>query len=119
MVTITNLNKARRAPMGDRGDRIFLVNPEMGAKHVDVHINVLRPTGPDGHYHYHPKNENIYIVLAGTGRFFCEGKEYMLQKDDVVFIPPGTKHSLSGRGDTEFVLIEIDAPSPRETINVD
>lgn len=119
MVTITSLARAPRAPMGDRGETIQLVNPGIGARHVDVHVNVLRPSGPDGRYHYHPASENIYIVLSGTGRFLAEGQEYTLRKDDVVFIPPGVRHSLSARGDEDFVIVEIYTPIPAEFVPVD
>jgi mannose-6-phosphate isomerase-like protein (cupin superfamily) len=118
MVTITNIACARRTPMEQRGNTVPLVNPEMGARHVDVHVNELRPSGPDGRYHYHPESENVYIVLRGTGRLMAEGREYTLQKDDVVFIPAGDRHSLSARGDEDFVLIEIYAPAPARFVPV-
>jgi mannose-6-phosphate isomerase-like protein (cupin superfamily) len=119
MVTITSIARAPRAPMGDRGETIPLVNPAIGARHADVHVNVLRAGGPDGRYHYHPASENVYIVLSGTGRFVAEGVEHTLRKDDVVFIPPGVRHSLSARGDDNLVLVEIYTPLPAEFVPVD
>ena len=119
MVTITNLAHARRTPMGQRGEQLLLVNPEMGARHLDVHVNVLRPSGPDGRYHYHPNSENVYVVLSGTGRFVAEGAEYTLQKDDVVFIPAGVKHSLSARGTEDLVIVEIYTPIPAQFVPVE
>ena len=119
MLRITNLGDARRVPMGDRGERVVLVDADAGARNVDVHVNILRPSGPGGRYHYHPNAENVYIVLSGTGRFVADGEEHILEKDDVVFIPPHTRHSLSQRGEAPLVLIEIYAPVPVETRNVD
>lgn len=119
MVTVRNIAGLPRHPMGERGEQISLVSEAIGARHVDVHINVLRPSGPDGRYHYHPDSENIYVVLQGTGRLVAEGQEYTLQKDDVVFIPPGARHSLSARGDRELMIIEIYAPVPAKFVPVD
>jgi mannose-6-phosphate isomerase-like protein (cupin superfamily) len=119
MVTIVNLDDARRVPMGGRGETVPLVNAEMGATALDVHVNILRPAGPDGQYHYHPRSENVYFVLKGTGRFVAEGTEYLLRERDVVFIPAGVKHSLSARGDGELVLVEIYAPLPAAFVPVD
>ncbi len=119
MVRIANIAHLDRVPMADRGQRVRLVNQETGARMVDVHINILRPSGPDGRYHFHPATENVYIALSGTGRFIADGKEYTLQKDDVVFIPPNVPHSLSARGDQDFTVIEIYAGLPVETRNVD
>lgn len=119
MVHITNIQRGRRRSMGERGETIDLVHEEIGAQAVDVHVNVLRPGGPRGRYHYHPQNENIYVVLSGTGQFVAEGQEYLLEKDDVVFIPPGVRHSLSATGDAELVLLELYAPGRRESVYVD
>jgi mannose-6-phosphate isomerase-like protein (cupin superfamily) len=118
MVTITNLAQAPRTPMGDRGDQLLLVNPDMGAKHLDLHVNILRPSGPDGKYHYHPSSENVYVVLSGTGRFVAEGVEHTIKKDDVVFIPAGVKHSLSARGTENLVIVEIYTPLPAQFVPV-
>jgi mannose-6-phosphate isomerase-like protein (cupin superfamily) len=85
----------------------------------ELHVNILRPSGPDGKYHYHPSSENVYVVLSGTGRFVAEGVEHSIKKDDVVFIPPGVRHSVSAAGDTEFVLLELYAPGRRESVYVD
>jgi mannose-6-phosphate isomerase-like protein (cupin superfamily) len=119
MVTITNIGQARRAPMEGRGEQVFLVNPEMGARHVDVHVNVLRPFGPDGRYHCHPESENVYIVLRGTGRLLAEGQEHVIRKDDVVFIPAGARHSLSARGEEDLVIVEIYSPVPARFVPVE
>ena len=121
MVMIVNLGTLTPTPMSEsgRGEQIPLVNEERGARSIDVHVNILRPGGPDGRYHYHPATENVYIVLSGTGRFVAEGKEYTLKRDDVVFIPPNVPHSLSARGDGDFSVIEIYSGLPVEMKTVD
>ena len=115
---IVNFDRLPRERFGERGETVPLVNAAVGSKHVDVHINILSPGGPDGAYHFHPENENIYIILRGRGRFVADGEEYMLGQHDVVFIPPGVKHSLSVFGTDELVLIEIYAPLPVATCDV-
>jgi len=121
LVTIVNIGTLKAVPMPEpgRGRHVALINPETGARSVDVHVNILRPGGPDGRYHYHPATENVYIVLGGTGRFVAEGKEYTLSRDDVVFIPPNVRHSLSARGDVEFTVVEIYSGLPAEMRTVD
>lgn len=114
MVTITNLRTAARTPMEGRGETIRLVGEGTGARLVDVHVNVLRPRGARGRYHYHPDNENVYVVLNGRGHFVADGTEYTLGRDDVVFIPPGVKHSLSAAGEDDLILLEIYAPARME-----
>jgi quercetin dioxygenase-like cupin family protein len=117
-VRIRSLNEIHREPLRDRGEVIPLVDPSTGSRRVDVHVNILRGGSPRGPYHFHPESENIYIILAGSGRFVADGEEYVLRKDDVVFIPPGVRHSLSA-AEEGLSLIEIFAPAPVETVFVD
>jgi mannose-6-phosphate isomerase-like protein (cupin superfamily) len=100
----------------DRGTTIQLVGEGIGAQKVDAHIIVLRPGGPSGPYHHHEHAENVYWVLEGKGRLLVEGKEYIVEKDDIVFIPPGTRHSMSSFPDEGLRLLEIYAPAGKDFV---
>lgn len=100
----------------DRGTTIQLVGEGIGAQKMDVHIIVLRPGGPSGPYHYHEHAENVYWVLEGKGRLIVEKEERIVEKDDIVFIPPGTRHSLSSFPDEELRLLEIYAPAGKDFV---
>lgn len=118
-VKILNLDRADRLQLAHRGETVPLVDAGVGAKHIDVHMNILVPGGTDGAYHVHPENENVYIILRGQGRFVADGREYILRQHDVVFIPPGVKHSLSVYGSGDLALIEIYAPLPIRKLDID
>jgi mannose-6-phosphate isomerase-like protein (cupin superfamily) len=87
-----------------------LVDQAMGARNVDVHLNVLEPGTGLGNYHYHQRSDNIYIILSGRARMIVEGEEYFVEPNQVVFIPPGVRHATANAGDTPLRLIEIYAP---------
>lgn len=108
MFKITKINDCETTPIpNDRGYMIKAVTRDDGSHYLDVHVNVLIPGGPTGPYHYHEKTENVYWILEGKGCLIMEGKEHILTKDDVVFIPPKTRHSLSNVGNTELRLLEV------------
>jgi mannose-6-phosphate isomerase-like protein (cupin superfamily) len=94
------------------------VGEGIGAQKVDVHIIVLRPGGPSGPYHYHEHAENVYWVLEGKGRLIVEGEERIVEKDDIVFISPGTRHSLTSFPEEELRLLEIYAPAGKDFVPV-
>ena len=124
MLKIMKMNDCETVPMpSERGYMIKAVSSEDGSHHVDVHVNVLKPKGPNGPYHYHEKTENVYWILEGTGRLILEGKEYILAKDDVVFIPPKARHSLSNVGNVELRLLEVYATpedvAQKDVVHVD
>lgn len=108
---VFHIAQASRRPMRyDRGLMIQLVDEGIGARHVDVHINVVWPGSPPGPYHYHERAENVYLVLAGSALVVVEGREYKVGPRQVVFIPPGLKHSTSNAGNVPLEMIEIYAP---------
>jgi len=117
MVKILKVSTGRTVPIApDRGRTICLVDESLGAHQVDVHINVLRPGGPEGPYHHHERTENVYWVLSGRGRMIAEGQEHVLDPDHVVFIPPGTRHSLTNIGTEDLRVLEIYAPAGKDSV---
>lgn len=76
-------------------------------------LTVLRQTiraGVDMYNpHSHP-NEQMTIVLEGTARFACGGKEVVLGPGGVVVFPPNREHSTRNAGDGPLVLEEIFTP---------
>ena len=94
-----------------RGEQIRLINPALGTEKVDVHLNRLVPGGPRGKRHHHSKADNVYIVKRGEGSLTIEDKSYVIREDDVIYIPAGTKHSLSNLSQDIFEIFEIYAPS--------
>jgi mannose-6-phosphate isomerase-like protein (cupin superfamily) len=101
----------RRALEPGRGDSVRLLDTAIGVESLDVHINVLEPHGPRGRVHRHTRSDNVYIVKSGEGLLTIEAEGHTIVTDDVVFIPAGTRHSLSNVSDRELVIYEIYSPA--------
>ena len=109
---ILNLAEATATPMkGDRGTQLRLINADIGAEKVDVHLNRLNPKEPGGRYHHHTNADNVYIVKKGQGQLVVEGTTYTIKEDDVIYIPAGQKHSLTNVSDKPFEIFEIYTPA--------
>ncbi len=61
--------------------------------------------------HYHPKAEEIYYILRGTGRMKIEGELRDVGPLDAIAIPPGQKHKLWNTGAEPLVLLCCCAPA--------
>ncbi len=94
-----------------RGTQVRLVDAGLGTVAIDLHINRLRPGGARGRVHRHTKSDNVYIVQRGEGPLTIEGETHVIRADDVVFIPAGTRHSLSNLTDEPLELFEIYTPA--------
>lgn len=120
MFKIRKLSDFPVEPMASgRGSGIQLIGEVDGASQVDVHINILRVGEPGGPYHYHDHTENVYWVLSGRGRLVVEGEAHEISADDIVYLPPRVKHSLSNIGDEELRLLEIYAPGGKDFVRLE
>jgi len=43
------------------------------------------------------KEDRIYFIIAGTGKFTINDKEEAVSKNDLVFIPKNTPYDISGK----------------------
>jgi uncharacterized RmlC-like cupin family protein len=55
--------------------------------------------------HTHREQEEVYMVLEGTGRLLVDGEEVRLAAGDMVRVDPASKRALKNDGDTPLRLI--------------
>ena len=60
--------------------------------------------------HAHKVQEQIYHVLEGEGSMEIEGRRQIVRKHDVIFIPPGVRHSICNNGLTDLTFIVVTTP---------
>lgn len=101
-----------------RGRMIKLVDAEVGASRVDLHLNVILAGSAPGPYHLHTEAENVYHVLDGRVRIRIDGVDHDAVAGDTVFIPPGVPHSATNIGEGDARLLEIYAPAKVDFVEV-
>jgi len=70
--------------------------------------------GGDTQEHYHPKSEEIYYILNGSGRIKIDNERREVGPLDAIAIPPGTRHKIWNTGNVPLVLLCCCAPRLRE-----
>ena len=69
------------------------------------------PPGSDIAFHRHASdNQEIYVIIAGTGRMRLEDREYPAGPGSLFVNPPGGAHGLTNTGPAELRLIVIEVP---------
>ena len=61
--------------------------------------------------HYHPRTEELYLFVSGTGRMRLGSEETDVVAGDCVVIPPGAAHKLWSTGPEPLVLLCCCAPA--------
>jgi putative monooxygenase len=111
-VKVIEIANAPIKPMENgRGETVLLVNETCGTEALDLHLNRLLPGGPNGSPHRHSVSDNVYIVASGEGRLQIEEEYRTIREGEVIFIPAGTRHSLSNVSDSLFEIFEIYSPA--------
>jgi mannose-6-phosphate isomerase-like protein (cupin superfamily) len=69
------------------------------------------PPGGETAEHYHPRTEELYYFVAGSGRMRLGEDESEVRAGDCVVIPPGTPHKLWNPAAEPLVLLCCCAPA--------
>jgi mannose-6-phosphate isomerase-like protein (cupin superfamily) len=74
-------------------------------------VDLVRvPAGADIGLHTHSaNNEEIYIIVSGTGRMLVDGEEILVGTGDVIINRPGGSHGLVNVGGTTMHLVVVEA----------
>mgnify|MGYP005992104827 FL=1 len=83
-----------------------LVAPETtGSQLIDYRISTYQPMGYVER-HVHKVQEQVYHILSGEGLMEIGDDTRVVRPNDVIFIAPGTWHSIqnSGLGDLTFIV---------------
>lgn len=84
-----------------------LVHPDTtGSQQIDYRISTYQPMG-FVERHVHAVQEQVYHILDGEGLMEIDDEKHVVRKHDVVFITPGTWHSIenTGLGDLTFIVV--------------
>src|SRR6478752_9273962 len=57
------------------------------------------PPGASTTPHFHPRAEEIYYILAGTGQMRIGSEINQVGRGDAIAIPPGEIHQITNTGD--------------------
>ena len=76
-------------------------------------VDLVRvPAGADIGIHTHERtNEEMYIVISGTGRMHVDGEEIVVNAGDVIVNRPGGTHGLVNTGSSTLELVVVEVPT--------
>ena len=109
---VINIDQAEYMDWG-KGDRyqakIAALSPAVGAEKLGYNVTKLAPGKAAFPYHQHHNNEELFVILEGTGKLRQNGEEYPLRAGDLVSCPAGTAaaHQIANDSDQELTYLAI------------
>jgi mannose-6-phosphate isomerase-like protein (cupin superfamily) len=76
---------------------------------------VTLPPGESGDLHAHKREQEVWFVIAGTGRLKIGDDEVELVPDTLVVAPPGTQHQIMNSGKEPLRALFMYSPAGPET----
>ncbi len=91
--------------------------PGTAASKLGAAIDTVAPGHRSCPYHFHHAQEELFVVLEGSGALRVAGEMLPLKRGDVVFIPPGPEypHQILNTSDAPLKYLSV---STRETPEV-
>lgn len=68
--------------------------------------HVLLEKGQTISEHIHSRSRSIIVALQGEAAVWLDGKRYRVVKNDLLFIPPGTRHRFQALRKFKFLTIQ-------------
>ncbi len=88
-----------------------LMHPSAGAVRAQSLAEASLAPGATTTLHFHQQTEELYHILAGTGRMHLDDEQFDVQSGDTVLIPPGTPHCIHNPGPADLVFLCCCAPA--------
>lgn len=89
--------------------RAARVGAALGLSKLGCRLVVIPPGKRGWPYHLHRVNDELFVILSGTGSLRYDGAEYPLRPGDVIGAPagPGSAHQIVNSGDGELRYLAI------------
>lgn len=118
MIEKVNFNKIPKKPINEiHGEKVLYqivwrFTPKAAMlKSFKGIARLTVPPGETNQIHNHPKEEQLYIVLSGSGEIQVGDEKTEVKPGDVIYLPPNITHGFFNTGKTDSVIINIGAAS--------
>lgn len=91
----------------------------LGLTGCEISVNKMAAGSKAPFAHKHKENEELWIVLNGTGSIGVDGKEYPVKEGSFLKIAPEGVRTISATTDLEFLCIQTKAGSLTESTLTD
>ena len=107
-----HIQSLAHAPLNRRGGQdsyLLLTKGQFGSQNLTVTWVDCEPGG-EQQMHAHKREEQVYVIVRGSGVMKVGVEEQAVQPGSLVFIPPGTPHAIRNTGDETLTFVSAASP---------
>lgn len=119
---IVNLNELPPANEREHGEKFasshIAIGAPLGAKKLGYNVTEIPPGKTAFPYHYHWVNEELFLILEGTGELRWPGGTHPLKPMDLLCCPPGpdSAHQIRNTGTTPLRYLALSTIQDPEVV---
>lgn len=118
MKPLLNLNELDEFHASDDGafaEKYAVVSEKIGAVKLGYSVSVVSPGKKVCPFHNHRINEEMFLILEGTGTLRFGNQEYSLKPHDIIACPPGgpeVAHQIVNTSDADIKYLCLSTKEP-------
>lgn len=114
-VNLDEIDDYRENCEGDFQEKCSSVSEKIGAKKLGYNVTIVPPGKKVCPFHNHRINEEMFLILEGTGTLRFGNKEYAITKHDVISCPPGGRevaHQIINTSENDIKYLALSTMEP-------
>lgn len=116
LINLDELTDYQEREEGPFKEKYAVVGPKIGAKKLGYSVTVVPPGKKSCPFHNHRINEEMFLVLEGSGTLRFGDKEYSIKKHDIIACPPGGRdvaHQIlnTSKSDLKYLCLSTEEPN--------
>lgn len=115
LINLDELGEYVTESNGRFGERYAGVSDKIGAQKLGYSVSVVAPGKMVCPFHNHRSNEEMFLILEGTGTLRFGDQEYPLRANDVIACPPGGQevaHQIINTGNVDLRYFCLSTAEP-------
>lgn len=90
-----------------------VLHDELSLTGSEISLNELPPGVSVPFVHAHKRNEEVYVILKGKGRFYVDGDEFEVEEGGVIRVDPAGARCITADSQSpiRYVCIQTEAKS--------
>lgn len=103
-----NYNLMNIGPFTNLSENRIMIGSELELTGCEISVNSLPANQSIPFVHSHKQNEEVYIVLKGSGKFMVDNEEFSIQEGSFIRVSPAGERVLKA-GNEELLYLCIQA----------